>query len=77
MISQNDVGEILRLESLYQMLLKQNTPLLTFRKQIVHFTNDSISVEVDCPCSPALLSTSQPVGEFTHDFCLLNLPFAK
>lgn len=60
-MGQNDVGEILRPESLYQMLLKQNIPLLTFRKQIVHFANDSISVEVDCPAVPHYLSTSQPV----------------
>ena len=44
--SQKEVGEILRLESLCQMLLKQNTTILTFGKQIMYFANDSISIEV-------------------------------
>lgn len=52
--SQTDVGEILRLESLYQMLLEQNTAMLTFRKQIIYFTNDSTSIEVHCPCNLGL-----------------------
>lgn len=49
-MSQNDKGEILRLGSLYQVLLKQYTATWAFRKQIGHFTNDSISVHTDCPC---------------------------
>lgn len=47
-------GRNSQLGSLYQMFHKQCTATLTFGKHCAHFTNDSISVEVDCPCCLAL-----------------------
>lgn len=73
--SQKDVGEILRLESLYQMLLEQNTAMLTLENKLYISRMIPLLLKYIAPAILDYFGRSKPIGEFIYDYCLLNACF--